>query len=155
MRHRALRPTIEGTVLEVRVVPSTIPFVIAPPGVPQGNINFTTNRASQILHGQGGQDGIYRAFANFDHTGNLGRLENTLFELSIQIPYGGARLLPHWGADIAGLSSAVRDTNGVAENAVLTDFVNYLKANVGVNLNYVLSQGGHNELGGVPVNGHV
>ena len=42
---------MDGTILEERAVPSTIPFVIAPPGVPQGYVNFNTHRASQALHG--------------------------------------------------------------------------------------------------------
>jgi hypothetical protein len=157
MRKRAFVPSMDGTILEERAVPSTIPYVIAPPGVPQGNVNFTTHRASQALHGDPAKhrDGIYRAFDNFNHSGDISRLGNTLYEISTSIPYGVRRLLPVWRADLAGLSVHVRDTNGVAEHAVLTDFVNYLKANVGVTLNYLVSQGGHNELGGVPVNGHV
>jgi hypothetical protein len=157
MRKRAFVPSMDGTILEERAVPSTIPYVIAPPGVPQGWINFTTHRASQALHGDPvrNRDGIYRAFDNFNHNGDIFRLENTLFQISTSIPYGVQRLLPSWRADLAGLSFHVRDTNGVAQNEVLTDFVNYLKANEGVTLNYLLSQGGHNELGGVPVNGHV
>ena len=171
MRKQQFSPTVEGSALEPRVAltlggaraalfralaPANngIQFVVAPQGVSQSAINFTTLRASQILHGNGNGPGIYRSFQNFNRTGNVAQLNANLSNLAVQIPYGRQELLPLWQDDISGLSSQVRDKGHVAQKFVLQDYVGYLKDGIGTTFNYLKSNGHRNEFA-IPTNGHV
>lgn len=177
MNRKAFVPTINDTTLESRLALTgvtrtalvhtlgaptdpSIPFVFAPPGVSQNAINFTTLRASQVLHGfnvRGGSGlgrsgfvpGIYRAFSIFNRDGNTTRLNVNLSILAVQIPFGRQELLPLWQDDVTTSLSS-----GEAQQRVLQDYTSYLQDNVGVTFNYLISRFHRNELG-IPTNGSV
>ena len=124
-------PQVDG--LERREVLSTvihvdIPFVIAPAGVNQFAINFTSN----TFHGV--WNSLNADARNLARTGNLTLAETQLTALSTRIPYGEQVLLPIWQADVnnaIGTTTPTPATVKAALNAVEADLISYLNDNEG------------------------
>ena len=136
MRRRAFIPAVEGNTLEDRVVLSTvgiidssIPFVVAPPGVRQNAINFTSNTFHQILDGGGGHQGLKQILEKFRRNGNESQLDASLTKLAGLVPYGRTDLLPTWENDVAA-----RDFQSVQ-----TDLITYINDGVGTSFNVLKS----------------
>lgn len=139
MRKHAFIPAVEGNKLEDRVALShvfidrSIPFVVAPLGVRQNSINFTSHTFNQILDGGGGNNGLKQIFRKFSQNRNESQLDASLTELSRRVPFGQTDLLPTWQADVAA-----QDFRSV-EN----DLVTYLHDGVGTNFNVLKSHDNH------------
>jgi hypothetical protein len=164
-KSRTFVPQVDGAKLEDRVVLSTaaasihaavfinptIPFVIAPVGVAQNAINFTSNTYHNVI-------GSLQTIANnYAVTGNLTAAANALSIVSYRMPYGHAELLPVWLNDLNALRLAGTATPANAARVVFNDLHAYLANGVGKSFNILKSDVGwatDNQLIGL-YNGHV
>lgn len=125
---------------------TTIPYVVAPPGVHQFAINFTSNTFHQIING------LNSAAQDFAKFGSTIHLRTNLVNLAHRVPYG-SQLLATWANDLAnfglvvnplgGAATAPINANGATIRAALvqleTDLVNYIGSNVGGSFNVLKS----------------
>ncbi len=114
LKRRAFVPQINDTRLEDRVVLTTTAanFVIAPAGVAQNSINFTSNTYHSVI------SSLSTISHNFAVTGNVTAAEHALAQVSLGIPFGQKTLLPIWLTDLQTLQTGARLTNAEATTEV-------------------------------------
>jgi hypothetical protein len=130
------------------VIDFSIPYVIAPPGVHQNAINFTSNKFHQILNGL---DSAAKLFARY---GSAIHLELNLEALAHQVPYGRAHLLPIWGNTVAANANGSASIGDVLHQLKF-DLISYCNDNVGVHFNVLKSAGFWSSDGHLTYNGKV
>jgi hypothetical protein len=121
-------PHVAVTNVSVRQIDSTIPFVIAPTGVWQNAINFTSNTYHNLING------LNSAAKSFARTGDVTALGNALTALSNKVPYGQLNLLPVWQADVENGT-----TIGGTLQQIKADLLSYLNEGLGTDWNVLKS----------------
>jgi hypothetical protein len=106
---------------------SGLPFVFAPPGVPQSSINMTTHTFNQIIYGNfvrgGGRiTGLNTSIADFTASGDANLLNSRLTILASRVPFGTIDLLPRWQLAAAAGSSTSRLQ--AATQRILINYIN-------------------------------
>ena len=138
---RAVSARLESTppITAKSTVPidTTIPFVLAPEGVNQNAINFTSHTYYQVVSGRGaGKDGLSRLFSRFNSSEDLA---SGLSALSFRVPYGNTELLPIWLDTL--------DAGG-GESDLRADLQTYVNDGVGVFWNTLKSVQRHSSTDG-------
>jgi hypothetical protein len=121
-KRRTFVPQCSEARLEDRIVLSTAAlqatvinghnFVIAPPGISQNAINFTSNTFHSVL------SSLSTIAHNFAVTGNQAAAQHALSVVSFGMPYGHVDLLPIWLADLKTLQTGGTLTNAEATTEV-------------------------------------
>lgn len=111
----------------------SIPYVIAPLGVRQNAINFTSNTFHQIING------LDTAAKNFARTGSYVHLTNALSALSYRVPYGHDNLLPVWLDTVNNAAGAPGATIGGTLTALKGNLIDYVNTGVGFGFNVLKS----------------